>query len=186
MGEQERILANALRRYTWHQQLRRSVGAPGALLLAVAPHSFRTSKSQIARLARRYSLVMASFITSGIVHASGSWATTRAQGLPFSDGGELWYFLLQGIALMFEDFACYVLGADDQAGPPSAHRLWLGYAVTAAWCVWSRVHLKLIPLAEHGHGIVNVGGGIYAALELVERNAKAVPGNFVANALGGY
>ena len=94
-GEQEgRILANALRKYTWHQQLRRSVGAPGALLLTLAPHSFRTSKSYIARLARRYFLVISSFITSGIVHASGSWATSRSQDLPLSDGGELWYFLL--------------------------------------------------------------------------------------------
>ena len=183
MKEESLLIA---RRYTWHQQLRRSVGAPGAVLLSRAPHSFRTSKSQVARLARRYFLVMASFIASGILHASGSWATTRALGLPLSHGGELWYFLLQGIALMVEDFACYVLGADDQAGPPSAHRLWLGYTITAAWYVWSRVHLKFIPLAEHGHGIVNVRGGIHAALELVERNVKAVPGNFVAKALGGY
>lgn len=139
-GQRSRSLANGLRRYTWHQQLRRSVGAPGVALLSLAPHSFRTSKSHIARLARRYLLVMASFIASGILHASGSWASTRAQGLPLSHGGVLlWYFLLQGMALMVEDFACYVLGADDQAGPPSAHRLWLGYAITATWCIWSRV-----------------------------------------------
>ena len=187
VGEHEgSILANALRRYTWHQQLRRSVGAPGAALLSLCPYDLRTSKNQVARLTRRYFLIIASFISSGVLHASGSWATTRAHGLPLSHGGELWYFILQGISLMVEDFACYTLGVNDQAGPPSAQRLWLGYAVTATWFIWSRVYLKLIPLAEHGHGIVDERGGIYAALELVERNTKAVPGNFVATALGGY
>ena len=91
-GQRSRTLANGLRRCTWHQQLRRSVGAPGVALLSLAPHSFRTSKSHIARLARRYFLVMPSFIASGILHASGSWASTRAQGLPLSHGGEVLVF----------------------------------------------------------------------------------------------
>lgn len=97
------------------------------------------------------------------------------------------YFLLQGIALMLEDSVCWALGVDDHAaGPPTARRRWLGYLVTATWYIWSRVNLKVVPLAERGHGIMDERGQLFAALELVERNVKAVPRNFIARGFGGY
>ncbi|KAL8689082.1 MAG: hypothetical protein Q9218_005162 [Villophora microphyllina] len=173
--------------YTWHQQIRRIVGTPAAALLSLAPTSLLKSKSRMARLAKRYFLVIASFLVSGCIHASGSWAVTRAYGLPLSDGGELRYFLLQGVALMVEDSACWALGVDDQASRvPALRRRWAGYIVTATWYIWSRVNLKVVPLAERGHGIVDERGPLFAALQLVERNVKAVPGNFMASGLGGY
>ncbi|KAL9580225.1 MAG: hypothetical protein Q9212_004621 [Teloschistes hypoglaucus] len=173
--------------FTWHQQIRRIVGTLAGALLSLAPTSYLKSKSRWARLTRRYFLVLASFFVSGCIHASGSWAVTRAYRLSLSDGGEMRYFLLQGIALMLEDSACWALGVDDQAaGPPTVKRRWLGYLVTVTWYVWSRVNLKVVPLAERGHGIMDERGQLFAALELVERNVKAVPGNFIAKSFGSY
>lgn len=123
---------------------------------------------------------MTAFLVSGLIHASGSYNVTRARSLPLSTGGELKYFLLQGVALTVEDLACWTLGIDDQAGrPPTPTRRWLGYAITGIWYIWSRVALKAVPLAV-AHGIRNERGPLFAALELVERGAVAVPGNFVA------
>lgn len=76
-----------------------------------------------------------------------------------------------------------MLGIDDQAGhPPTPTRRWLGYAITGAWYTWSRVALKAVPVAM-AHGIRNDRGPLFAAVELVERGAVPVPGNFVAAAV---
>ena len=96
------------------------------------------------------------------------------------------YFLLQGLALTIEDFALWVLGVDDQAKQgPSSLRRWVGYGVTSTWYIWSRVALKVVPLA-FAHGFRDERGPLFEALALVERGAIAVPGNFVAWAFGGY
>lgn len=94
--------------------------------------------------------------------------------------------MLQGVALIVEDFALWVLGVDDQAKQgPSKVRRWVGYGVTSTWYIWSRVALKVVPLA-FAHGIRDERGPLFAALEVVERGAITVPGNFVALAVGGY
>jgi hypothetical protein len=178
--------ANFIYRYTWHQQIRRIVGTPPAQTLSLAPSSLLKSKSHPARLFKRYFLVMGSFLISGFIHATGSYMVTRARGLPLSDGGEITYFLLQGIAMIAEDFGCWVLGIDDRATRrPTMLRRWLGYLITGSWYVWSRVALKAVPLAI-AHGIQTEQGPLFAAVELVGRGAVAVPGNFVSMALGGY
>lgn len=173
-------------RFTWHQQLRRTVGSPARALLSLLPFSLLASKSRPARLFRRYFLILLSFFVSGCIHACGSISVTRAKGYPVSDGGEMTYFLLQGVALTIEDLALWVLGVDDQAKQrPSSLRRWVGYGVTSTWYIWSRVTLKVVPLA-FAHGFRDERGSLFEALALVERGAIAVPGNFVAWAFGGY
>ncbi|CAI7639391.1 unnamed protein product [Penicillium glandicola] len=168
--------------HTWHQQLRRQAGAPGAYLISLLPESVRTSKRKSVRLGRRYSLLLMSFIVSGLVHACGSYQVTRALGLPLSDGGEMKYFLLQGMAIIAEDLGCWALCIDDRAGTkPGEMRRWMGYATTLSWYVWSRVQLKGVPLAL-GMGIQDERGDLFAALDFVQQSAVAVPGNFVAMA----
>lgn len=155
------------------------------MILSLAPSPLLKSKSRPARLAKRYFLVMASFFFSGAIHAVGSYNVTRAIGLPPSDGGELTYFLVQGAAVIVEDLICWLLCINDQtAQPPTVLRRWLGYMATAHWYIWSRVALKVVPLAV-AHGIRDDRGPLFAAVQLVERGALAVPGNFVAMALGG-
>lgn len=166
--------------YTWHQHLRRQVSAPGNYLLSLLPQPWLKSRALPARLARRYFLVLTSFLVSGLIHVSGTYNVTRARGLPFSTGGELRFFLLQGVSLAVEDLVCWVLGIDDQAHrSPTSTRRWIGYAITGAWYVWSRIALRAVALAV-AHGIRNERGPLYAVVELVERGAVAVPGNFVA------
>ena len=129
---------------------------------------------------------MGAFFISGCIHACGSYGVTRAHGLPFSDGGEISYFLIQGLALITEDLTCYLLGIDDHVRKrPTELRRWLGYTTTGAWYIWSRVALKIVPLTV-AHGIRDERGSLFAALELVERGVLAVPGNFVARICGGY
>ncbi|KAJ5186086.1 hypothetical protein N7491_006043 [Penicillium cf. griseofulvum] len=167
--------------YTWHQQLRRQAGAPGEHLISLLPNSVRTSKRTSVRLGRRYSLLLMTFFVSGLIHACGSYQVTRALGLPLSDGGEIKYFVLQGVAIIAEDFGCWVFGVDDRATEPGGMRLWVGYATTLTWYIWSRVQLKGIPVAL-GMGIHHERGDLLAALEHVRQSAAAVPGNFVARA----
>ncbi|KAJ6142502.1 hypothetical protein N7471_001955 [Penicillium samsonianum] len=167
--------------YTWHQQLRRQAGAPGAYLISLLPDSVRTSKQTSVRLGRRYSLLLMSFVVSGLVHACGSYQVTRALGLPLSDGGEMKYFVFQGMAVIAEDLGCWVLGIDDRGTKAGGMRRWVGYAVTLSWYVWSRVQLKGVPVAL-AMGIRNERGELFAALDLVQQSAAAVPGNFVAKA----
>ncbi|KAJ5359807.1 hypothetical protein N7517_008998 [Penicillium concentricum] len=165
--------------YTWHQQLRRQAAAPGEYLISVLPSSVRISKRTSVRLGRRYSLLLMSFFVSGLIHACGSYQVTRALGLPLSDGGEIKYFVLQGVAIIAEDLGCWVFGVDDRVTKPGGLRLWVGYATTLSWYVWSRVQLKGIPVAL-GIGIHHERGDLLAALEHVRQSAAAVPGNFVA------
>ncbi|KAJ5951554.1 uncharacterized protein N7479_009967 [Penicillium vulpinum] len=152
--------AYSIRRFwghTWHQQLRRQAGAPGEYLISMLPDSMMTSKWTPVRLARRYSLLLMSFFVSGLIHACGTYQVTRALGLPLSDGGEIKYFLLQGVAIIAEDLGCWILGVDDRGTKPGGMRLWVGYATTLSWYVCSRVHLKGVPIAlgmgiRHGRG----------------------------------
>lgn len=110
---------------------------------------------------------------------------TRTQGLPISIGREIFYFLMQGVAMMVEDLFCWIIGIhDSMTEQPTATRRWLGYLVTGAWYVWSRAALKAAPLA-HAHGIRSDQGPLIAAVEMIGNGADAVPGNFVAKALGG-
>jgi Membrane bound O-acyl transferase family len=168
-------------RCTWHQQLRRTTGVPGSYLLSLMPRPFHQSHALPARLLKRYLLVFASFIVSGFIHACGSYNVTRALNLPISDGGELKYFMLQGVALMVEDFGCWLLGIDDRVAPTRMRR-WLGYTVTATWYIWSRVVLRAVPMLVV-HGIHDKRGPLFSAVEIVERGAVAVPGNFVTAAI---
>ena len=81
---------------------------------------------------------------------------------------------------MGEDFALWILGVDDQAKQgPNKVRRWVGYGITGTWYIWSRVALKVVPIA-FAHGIRDERGPLFAALEVVERNAVTVPGNFIA------
>ena len=174
---------SVLSSYTWHQQMRRKTGAPGAYLITFFPRSILSSRSLPSRLLKRYFLVLMSFLVSGLIHACGTYNVTRALRLPISDGGELPYFMIQGIAIMVEDLGCWTLGIDDQKKRlPSSLRRWVGYMVTASWYIWSRVTLKAVPLAL-AHGIHDRRGELFAAVELVDRGAVAVPGNFVAAAM---
>lgn len=168
--------------YTWHQQLRHHTGAPGAYLLSLMPTSVRESKSFSIRLVKRYSLLLMSFLVSGCIHACGSYQVTRRFGLPLSDGGEIRYFMMQGMAIMLEDLGCWALGVDDRAGKsPGMMRRWIGYAITLSWYVWTRVQFKAVPVAL-AMGIQDERGSLFAALELVRQSAAAVPGNFVTGA----
>ncbi|KAL4967234.1 wax synthase family protein [Aspergillus stella-maris] len=161
--------AYSIRRFwgiTWHQQLRRLLGAPGAYLLGVLPGwtHLRASRGRWARLFRRYTLLLMSFFISGLVHAAGSWQVTRALGRPLSDGGEIRYFVLQGVAIVGEDLVggevAQVVGV---SGP------------------WTRVHWKVVPVALAA-GIRDERGDLFAAVEFIRLSAKAVPGNVVTMA----
>lgn len=175
--------------YTWHQQMRRTTSAPGAYLLSLLPYSFQKSQALPYRLLKRYFLIFAAFFVSGLIHAAGSYNVTRALNLPLSDGGEIKYFLLQGLAIMMEDFILWILGVDDRSkaktssnGPslegPSGFRVATGYLYTASFYIFTRVMYKAVPLAI-AHGIRDQRGELFAAVELVRRGAVAVPGNFV-------
>ncbi|KAJ5769073.1 hypothetical protein N7520_003632 [Penicillium odoratum] len=168
--------------YTWHQQLRRQTGVPGSYLLGLLPESVRVSRRTPVRLARRYFLHIMSFVVSGAIHACGTYQVTRAFGTPLWDGGKMRYFLVQGVAIIIEDFVCWVLGVDDRSGAkPTTMRRWMGYAITVSWYVCTRVYVLAIPVAL-SCGIRDEREDIYAALELARRSAAAVPGNFVAQA----
>lgn len=163
--------------YTWHQQMRRTTSIPGVYLLSLLPLSFQKSRALLPRLLKRYFLLFAAFFVSGLIHAAGSYNVTRALGLPLSDGGEIGYFLLQGFAIMVEDFVLWALRVDCRTGAPS--RAWriLGYLSTITFYILTRVKFKAIPLAA-AHGIQDERGELFAALELVRRGLVAVPGNF--------
>ncbi|GKZ40182.1 hypothetical protein AbraIFM66950_003006, partial [Aspergillus brasiliensis] len=181
--------AYSLRRFwgiTWHQQLRRQTGAPGAYLLSFLPEGVRTSQRRLARLIRRYWLLVTAFVVSGWIHTSGSYHVSRGLGLPVSYGGEVKYFLSQAISVMLEDLGCWLLGMDDRsAAEVSPLRRWVGYGVTASWYFWSRVHWSVVPVTV-ASGIQDARGPLFVALEHTRRSAQAVPGNFVATAWKTY
>ena len=172
------LLTTSSCRYAWHQQLRRITGTPGACILAHMPKSFQRSQGRIVRLMRRYSLLLFSFFVSGMIHASGSYTVTRLTHRPLSDGGEIAFFLLQGVAIAIEDTFSWALAIDDNQ-PPSKSRRWIGYSTTATWYIWTRVTLKYIPLAS-AMGVRDDRGELFAAVRLMRLGAEAVPGNFVA------
>ncbi|OJJ67828.1 hypothetical protein ASPBRDRAFT_78070 [Aspergillus brasiliensis CBS 101740] len=167
---------------TWHQQLRRQTGAPAAFVLSLLPKAMQTSKRRSARLIRRYLLVLITFAVSGMIHTFGSYHVSRGLGLPVSYGGEMKYFISQGVFIMVEDFGCWMLGIDDRSpGGASTVRRWVGYALTAGWYFWSNVHWSALPVAL-ASGIQDERGPLFIALEHTRRSAAAVPGNFVAMA----
>ena len=168
--------------HTWHQQMRRTTSAPGVYLLSLLPSSFQNSRALLPRLLKRYFLLFAAFVVSGLIHAAGSYNVTRALGIPRSDGGEIGYFLLQGFAIMAEDIVLWALRVDCQTGAPSRKRRVLGYISVIPFYIWARVRFKAVPLAA-AHGIYDERGELFAALELVRRGLVAVPGNFVRVAL---
>ena len=173
--------AYSIRRFwghTWHQQMRRTTSAPGVYLLSLLPSSFQKSRALLPRLLKRYFLLFAAFLVSGLIHAAGSYNVTRALGLPRSDGGEIGYFLLQGFAIMAEDFVLWALRVDCRTGAPSRTRRVLGYISVILCYIFARVKFKAVPLAA-AHGIYDERGELFAALELVRRGLVAVPGNFV-------
>ena len=109
--------AYSLRRfwgYTWHQQMRRTTSASGVYLLSLLPLSFQKSRTLLPQLLKRYFLLYAAILVSGLIHAAGSYNVTRALGLPRSDGGEIVYFVLQGFAIMVEDFVLWALKIDSR------------------------------------------------------------------------
>lgn len=178
--------AYSIRRFwghTWHQQMRRTTSVPGVFLLSLLPLSFQKSRALLPRLLKRYFLLFAAFFVSGLIHAAGSYNVTRTLGLPHSDGGEIGYFLLQGVAIMVEDFVLWVLRVDFRTGPPSRTRRILGYSSLISFYILTRVKFKAVSLAA-AHGIQDERGELFAALELVRRGLVAVPGNFVAAAFG--
>ena len=163
--------------YTWHQQMRRMTSAPGAFLLSLFHLSFQKSRTLLPRLLKRYFLLFAAFSVSGLIHAAGSYNVTRGLGLPPSDGGEIGYFLIQGFAIMVEDFVLWALRVDCQTEPCRKRRV-LGYSCVVPFYIFTRVKFKAVPLAAV-HGIQDERGELFAALELVRRGLVAVPGNFV-------
>ena len=169
--------------YTWHQQMRRTTSVPGVYVLSLLPLSFQTSRALFPRLLKRYFLLFAAFLVSGLIHAGGSYNVTRALGLPRSDGGEVGYFWLQGFAIMTEDLVLWALRVDCRTGAPSQKRRVLGYMSVAVFYIFTRVRFKAVPLAA-AHGIYDERGELFAALELVRRGLVAVPGNFVRMAFG--
>lgn len=169
--------------YTWHQQMRRTTSAPGVYVLSLLPLSFQKSRALLPRLLKRYFLLFAAFLVSGLIYAGGNHNVTRALGLPRSNGGEVGYFLLQGFAIMTEDLVLWALRVDCRTGAPSRKWRVLGYISVAVFYVFTRVRFKAVPLAAV-HGIYDERGELFAALELVRRCLVAVPGNFVRVAFG--
>lgn len=169
-------------RATWHQQLRRVLSTLGLSLLSLTPKSFSTSNTRLARLLKRYFLLLSAFAFSAVIHTTGTRAVTRALNLPASHSGEALYYILQGVAILIEDFICWLLRLDDrESDPPTARRRTLGYLITVTWYVWSRVWLRIAPLAK-AHGFTNERGPLFAAVELLKCSAEAVPGNFISAA----
>lgn len=169
-------------RTTWHQQLRRALSSPGLFLLSLTPTSFSTSKTRLARLFKRYFLLLSAFACSAVIHCTGTRAVTRALNLPASNGGEALYYILQGVAILVEDLICWLLRVDDRGSDPlTARRRTLGYLITATWYFWSRIWLRAVPLAKT-HGITHERGPLFAAVEHLKWNAEAVPGNFISAA----
>ncbi|KAI2890747.1 hypothetical protein CBS76997_5100 [Aspergillus niger] len=167
---------------TWHQQLRRQTGAPAAYIVSLLPEAIRTSKRRSARLIKRYLLVLITFFVSGLIHGFGSYHMSHGLGLPLSCGGEVSFYISQGVFIILEDFGCWILGIDDRsAGEVSKVRRYLGYAVTAGWYSWSRVHWSMLPVAL-ASGIQDERGPLFIALEHTRRSLAAIPGNFVAKA----
>ena len=165
--------------YTWHQQMRRAASAPATYLLSRLPLSFQKARTLLPRLLKRYFLLLATFFTSGLIHAAGSYNVTRALNIPLSDGGEIMYFTLQAMAIMIEDLSLWIFQVDCRNRESSG--LWrrVGYITTASFYIFTRVKYKAVPLAA-AHGIRDERGELFAAVELVRRGAVAVPGNFVA------
>ena len=165
--------------YTWHQQMRRTASAPGIYLLSLLPWSLQKSRALLPRLLKRYFLLLATFFTSALIHAAGSYNVTRALNLPLSDGGEIMYFTLQAIGIMAEDLAVWINKVDCRSR--ASNGLWkhVGYITTASFYIFTRSKYKAGPLAA-AHGIQDARGELFAAVELVRRGAIAVPGNFVA------
>lgn len=169
-------------RTTWHQQLRRVLSTPGHFLLSLTPTSFSTSNTRLARLFKRYFLLLSVFACSAVIHITGTRAVTRALNLPASHGGEALYYILQGVAILVEDSMCWLLRVEDRGSDPlTARRRTLGYLITATWYVWSRIWLRAVPLAKT-HGITHERGPLFAAVEHLKWNAEAVPGNFISAA----
>lgn len=87
------------------------------------------------------------------------------------------FFLAQGVGIMLEDFACYVLGVEDRRGA-SRTRVLAGYMTTAALYAWMRLHLKAFPMTGI-FGIKDERGPLFEALELARAGLEVIPGNFV-------
>ncbi|KAF4636568.1 hypothetical protein G7Y89_g1540 [Cudoniella acicularis] len=139
------------------------------------------------RLFKRYAHLLLTFFISGAIHSCGTFNISRSpalsQHVPFSPIAgtdiDLYFYLLQGVGIMLEDFTCWTLGINDQsAQPPTQLRRWLGYAVAITFHIYTRVVWKAVPLAR-AHGFVDGRGEVYAALSAMEVGASAVPGNFV-------
>lgn len=171
-------------RITWHQQLRRVINTPGSLLLSLAP-SLPSTKIRPTRLLKRYILHLSAFLFSTLIHMAGTHTVSRTTHLPALQGGEPTYYFLHAVVIIFEDFNYWLLTLDHDNKPPSARgRRILGYLVTATWYFYVQMRFRAIPLAT-ALGIVDERRGPrFAALDLLGRNADAVPGNFIRVAAG--
>lgn len=127
--------------------MRRTTSAPGVYLLSLFPSSFQKSRALLPRLLKRYFLLFTAFLISGLIHAAGSYKVIRALGLPRSDGGEIGYFLLQGLAIMAEDIVLWALRVGCQTGAPSRKRRVLEYISVIPFNIWACVRFKAVPFA---------------------------------------
>lgn len=168
--------------YTWHQQIRRTASAPAIYLLSRLPLSFQKARTLLPRLLKRYFLLLGTFLTSGLIHAAGSYNVTRALNLPLSDGGEIMYFTLQAMEIIIEDLLLWIFEVDCRNRESSGLWRGAGYITTASFYIFTRSKYKAVPLAA-AHGIRDERGELFAAVELVRRGVVAVPGNFVAAAM---
>ncbi|KAK6332229.1 hypothetical protein TWF696_002950 [Orbilia brochopaga] len=176
----------------WHQTLRRSLSAPGerAAELVLGESS---KLSYPMRLVRRYFLLFSAFAVSGILHALGVYFVAVTEPMPHPDSTPLstrppWYtsgyfFSAQALAIMVEDFLCWIGGVSvdsKEVGANPAALRWIGGAAyTLAWFVWSTTVLWIHPqLAAFGYQRTqDEGKGYVHVLEATARACSMMPLN---------
>ncbi|KAL8851921.1 MAG: hypothetical protein Q9221_003132 [Calogaya cf. arnoldii] len=129
----------------WHQGARQKFRAPAHFV------TFSVFKFQSGTLLARYTILLFTFITSGIIHQLGDMAS----GVPMRQAGAVRFFALQAIGIMLEDTALGILrwinGWQRTQARPTGWKVVFGFCWLLAWLTWT-TPVWVYPQAQRSSG----------------------------------
>lgn len=154
-----------LLRTFYHQLLRRGMGSVAYVFTHKCLHLPRHTKLS------RYVHMTTVFAVSGVFHA----LCDLTQGIPLKESGAMQFFVVQALAIMFEDSVTALLASlTESVGVPKPFNLLVvaskvfGYCWVVAWLAWS-TPIWIFPTLQRDEGnpIIPVPASISESLRLL-------------------
>ncbi|KAL8834633.1 MAG: hypothetical protein Q9176_007382 [Flavoplaca citrina] len=131
--------------YFWHQGTRQKFVAPAHLL------TFSVLRIEHDTLLARYSVIILTFIVSGVFHQLADVAA----GVPWSQGRAVHFFTMQAVGIIFEDAVQgiyrWIYSRKRTGARPTGWKLWFGSAWVLVWLFWT-TPLWAYPVMQRGSG----------------------------------